>query len=630
MDQNDLIGNETSTRTRDTLDFKLCLRIARNYPNAHIFVIEKNMTVGFCGGQELSKSGLPPESFVGKSIAEIFGDEADFVMEQYQRVFNGEEVSFELFFNGQHQLCQVIPLTENTNEVTQILSVVQNITPRKKIELELRQSRERYLRLVDNMPAGILSLDTEGRFLYANAAFCKLLGYTQQEILGLHILDTYPEEDRAAARQRLLQLGAGNTMGFERNLCRRDGSPVLIEAVAWKTEDGHLHAFVKDISGRKQTEEMLRRTQKLESLGALAGGIAHDFNNLLGAIFGNVDLALDSTDDPAVHRYLERAITAFERARSLTAQLLTFAKGGAPITRRVSLPAFVEQIVTFALSGSSISCDFDMPDNLWSCELDTDQMAQVIDNLVINARQAMHKGGTIKITGKNVHLESNPDLHLPSGPYVQLSFTDEGIGIPEEVLHRIFDPFYSTKPGGHGLGLATCHSIVKRHGGQIQVTSKLHEGATFTIHLPAFRTDSIDAVPATGFWEEDDGAFLIMDDDPNILQVFNSIIKQMGFRVLTTTNAEQALECFSQNQSKIVGVVLDLTVKGGAGGREVISEIRKVAPDLPAFVVSGYADDPVMANPRQFGFTASMSKPFRKSDLLAVLNRHYENVPASS
>ncbi len=617
-------------KLRDMLDFELCLRIVQNYPNAYIFVIEKGMFVGFCGGQEFSKSGLPLESYVGKSIAEIFGDRTDYVLEQYERVFKGEEISFELFFNGQHQLYQVIPLTENTNEVTRILSVVQNITPQKKIELELRQSRERYLRLVDNMPAGILSLEPEGRFLYANDAFCKLLGYTQQEILGLHILDTYPAEDRATAQQRLFQLGAGNTMAFERNLCRRDGSPVLIEAVAWKTDDGHLHAFVKDISGRKQTEEMLRRTQKLESLGVLAGGIAHDFNNLLGAIFGNVDLALDSTDDPAVHRYLERAITAFERARSLTAQLLTFAKGGAPITRKVSLPAFVEQIVTFALSGSNISCDLDMADNLWSCKLDTDQMAQVINNLVINARQAMHNGGTIKIIGKNVHLESNPDLHLPSGPYVQLSFTDEGIGIPAEILHRIFDPFYSTKPGGHGLGLATCHSIVKRHGGQIQVTSKLHEGATFTIHLPAFRTDSIDAAPATGLREKDVGTFLIMDDDPNILQMINTIITQMGFHVLATTNAENALECFTQNQSKIVGVVLDLTVKGGAGGREVISEIRKVAPEIPAFVVSGYADDPVMANPRQFGFSASMSKPFRKSDLLAVLNQHYKNLPATS
>jgi PAS domain S-box-containing protein len=267
------------------------------------------------------------------------------------------------------------------------------------------------------------------------------------------------------------------------------------ETIYQRQPDGaprQIFGIIHDITERKKTEEehlkyeqQLQQNQKLESLGILAGGIAHDFNNLMGGIFGYIDIANENSNDSHVSSNLSKAMDTIERARALTRQLLTFAKGGSPILQTGTLSPFLRETVQFALSGSNVSCRYDIPKELLACIFDVHQIGQVIDNLIINAQQAMPSGGTIEVSARNIMLEEKAHPKLPKGNYVKVAVKDGGIGIPEEIISKIFDPFFTTKSKGHGLGLATCYSIMKKHGGCIDVESEPGRGSTFTVYLPA-------------------------------------------------------------------------------------------------------------------------------------------------
>jgi signal transduction histidine kinase len=233
----------------------------------------------------------------------------------------------------------------------------------------------------------------------------------------------------------------------------------------------------------RRSEAQLQQSQKLESLGVLAGGIAHDFNNLMAGIYGYLDLALDMNPSEEIAPFLHKAMSSIDRARGLTGQLLTFARGGAPIPKVDDLFPFVEEVARFSLSGANVSCHFDIPSELWACNFDKKQIGQVIENLIINATQAMPDGGAIQLRAVNVTVHQDR-ANLSHGKYVQISVRDEGVGIPQEILPRIFEPFFTTKDRGHGIGLATCYSIVKRHGGCIEVESTPGRGTTFHVFLP--------------------------------------------------------------------------------------------------------------------------------------------------
>jgi nitrogen-specific signal transduction histidine kinase/CheY-like chemotaxis protein len=399
--------------------------------------------------------------------------------------------------------------------------------------------------------------------------------------------------------------------------------------------NGHgieLFGTVQDITERKRAEEehlkyeqQLQQNQRLESLGVLAGGIAHDFNNLMAGIYGYIDMAREDSTDDDVKLKLSKAAASIERARGLTAQLLTFAKGGAPIQAIGHLFPFLPETVQFALSGSDVSCHFEAPEDLWACNFDRNQVGQVIDNCVINARQAMPLGGTIELTARNITFAKKEHPLLTGGDYVKISIHDRGIGIPKELLSRIFDPFFTTKASGHGLGLATSFSIVKRHGGCIEVESEPGHGSTFHIFLPAVsNVNSVSVVkPATKL--KGNGAIVVMDDEVSVREVIDDMLKSFGYTVVRTQNGSDAVDYFIRETAakrRIAGMILDLTVPGGMGGKAAVAEIRKLDTTIPVFVASGYALDQVMANPTEYGFTASICKPFRKNELAAMLEKY--------
>jgi PAS domain S-box-containing protein len=378
---------------------------------------------------------------------------------------------------------------------------------------------------------------------------------------------------------------------------------------------------IQDITDRKKTEGIIQNAQKLESLGILAGGIAHDFNNLMGGIFGYIDIAIGNSNDEKVTKYLTKAIGTIDRAKSLTAQLLTFSKGGAPVQKVMSLFPIIEDTIQFTLSGSNVSSVYKIATDLWNCNIDINQISQVFDNIVINAIQAMPSGGEITVTASNTVVQESKNPLLSNGNYVKISIEDHGVGIKKENLNKLFVPFYSTKPSGHGLGLATSYSIMHRHGGTIDVESEVGKGSVFHIYIPATLAAS-DHLIIQGDSNHRKGTILIMDDEEVMRETISVMLEKIGYSCICANDSFQAVglfkKAFSENQ-QITGIILDLTIPGGIGGRETLIEIRKIDKEIPVFAVSGYADDPIMKDPSQSGFSGSLCKPFRKSELIDML-----------
>ncbi len=525
---------------------------------------------------------------------------------------------------------------ESQARVTFIVGAVKDITERKRA-VEALRLREHYLTaIIENQPGLVWLKDADSRFLAVNRAFARSCGRTEpEELVGKTDLDVWPAEladqyrcDDAAV------IRTGNPVRVE-ELISDEGESRWFETFKTpvKNTRGEIigtTGYAHDITERKREEEALRNVQRLESLGILAGGIAHDFNNLLGGIFGYIDLAAAKTRMGDVSDILAKALATIERARGLTRQLLTFAKGGAPIKRIESLAPFVQETARFALSGSRVSCDFRLAPDLWLCEVDKDQIGQVIDNIVINAQQAMPDGGTIDICAQNVSIGPEPGRPgLRPGDYVKVSVIDRGIGMPAEIIPRIFDPFFTTKAKGHGLGLATCYSIVHRHRGGIEVESEPGRGSAFHIYLPARPGASRpSAAPGAAAPPGSSGTIVLMDDEEVIRDAVGEMLGSLGYRVVLAQNGREAIdEVRGEKQAgrTVEAVILDMTVPGGMGGREAVPEIHRIDPHLPVFVASGYAEDPVMALPKEHGFAGSICKPFTRDDLVEMLRKGKES-----
>lgn len=414
------------------------------------------------------------------------------------------------------------------------------------------------------------------------------------------------------------------TVIYEETMPSENGRIVEVHTIPFQNSKGEwlFAEFNVDITRRRKAEEALQTAQKLESLGILAGGIAHDFNNLLAGIFGNVNLASELSDNSEAKEYLTTASTAIERARSLTGQLLTFAKGGEPVKKPGKLTPFIENTVLFALSGSKISCRFDIPDDLWACEFDKNQIGQVIDNLVINAKQAMSDGGEIEVCAHNTYLPEQSGTQGVQGKFIKITVTDHGTGIPKEIMPKIFDPFFTTKSKGAGLGLATSYSIVKRHGGFIKVESEPGAGSSFSVFLPATSKNPSTECENPEKKHQGSGIFILMDDQEIIRLTTGKMLESLGYSVVSKTDGASVLKYLENSSENIAGMIFDLTIPGGMGGLETVSKIRENDRSVPVFVSSGYANDPVMADPRKYGFTASIAKPFTRDELLKMLNSY--------
>lgn len=425
----------------------------------------------------------------------------------------------------------------------------------------------------------------------------------------------------------------GEDWDITHRLVCRDGKEKWVHAIgeALTDESGRvieLMGTVQDITETRLVEEELQKMQKLSSLGTLAGGIAHDFNNILTMLFGNISLAKSQLgkENPGFTN-LEEAEKAFHRATNLTNQLLTFAKGGDPIKENISISELIVEVARFNLTGSNVKFDFKADEDLWVVKADEAQMEQVFANLVINANQAMPGGGHVLIEAHNVRLGTDDEPGLDAGKYVQVIVRDEGVGIEKELLGQIFDPYFSTKPDGNGLGLATVFSILARHDAHIKVDSELGIGTSFTLFLPRSESKQLaggNQLMAEPSEEKQTGKILVMDDEEGLCDLATQILGRKGYSVDVAHDGEQAIAMYKQSMeldNPYDCLIMDLTIPGGMGGMEAIKEILKINPGAKAIVSSGYAVDPVMANYTEYGFKEVLLKPFTLTSMVEVVAR---------
>jgi PAS domain S-box-containing protein len=514
------------------------------------------------------------------------------------------------------------------------LGIVVDITERKLMQEELRQSEEKYRNLFHNAEVGMFRTRVDGtKVLDFNDKYLKIYGLNREEMLGRPAAAYWAEPHERAVLVEKLK-ASGRVTDFECKMLSKNGEvKTCLASARLYPEQGVVEGSLIDITEWKRAEEerlkleqQLGQAQRLESLGLLAGGIAHDFNNLMSGIFGPIELALGGSLDQESTANLSLALSSMGRARDLTRQLLTFAKGGAPVRTNGPLFPFVEESARFALSGGRATCTIDVAPDLWPCNFDRNQMGQVIDNLVINAQQAMPGAGAIRISARNASLRQSRTSTLPEGKYVVVSIEDSGIGIPAETLPRIFDPFFTTKEMGRGLGLSTCHSIMRRHDGAITADSTPGKGSTFRLYLPAAQSPVRDSSPdKPRAMHRGEGVVLVMDDDLSVQKVLSSMLAAFGYAVKTVADGGAAVDFFTKQSEAghaFRAVLLDLTVVGGMGGREAAQALRALDRNVPLFVTSGYAEDPVIQAPAAHGFNASLRKPFAMSDLSELFEKH--------
>lgn len=528
-----------------------------------------------------------------------------------------------------------VPMVDGRPNYAQAQIAMLDLTQMKSAELALAQERERLRVTLEAMAEGVVTVDPDGRVRFVNHAACALMGCRDHEAAGREVAQLLPLVDGSTDKPfdwtgEILNRNRAVELPPRTRLHCGDGRRLTVDGRGAPMHDAHGRTVgavlvLRDVSARVQLEEELQRAARLESVGLLAGGIAHDFNNILAVVMGNLTL---STMDETVQGsraaiWLREAEQATLRARDLTQQLLTFAKGGDPVRATVQLTDLVQEAARFALHGASARCEFELANNLRPARVDPGQIGQVVQNLVLNAVQAMPGGGIIRIALSNVEVTAS-DPNLAAGHYLRLVISDRGQGIDPENLPRIFEPYFTTRPQGFGLGLATAYSIVKKHGGHIGVESEPGRGTRFDLWLPA-SDEPVAApppVPTAAVPAKLQGRVLFMDDDAPIRQMALLLLAKLGVEAVPAADGAEAVQLYEQAMTenrRFDAVIMDLTVPGGMGGREAMEHLRAIDPGVRAIVSSGYSSDPVMADHRAHGFQAMVAKPYRVADVAAAL-----------
>ncbi|MCB2213703.1 PAS domain S-box protein [bacterium] len=520
------------------------------------------------------------------------------------------------------------------NEVVGIYAIYRDITRRKQANDELAAEKERLAVTLASLGEGVITTDIDGRVAMINEQASKMTGWTPDLAIGQDFEIVFPlrEEQTGVVIDspvyRVIESGVHERWTRECILYTRDGGQVLIVGNATPVHnklDEVIGAVVvfRDVTQQRKMEEEVAKIERLESIGVLAGGIAHDFNNILSAVLGNISIARMVQDNPEfIGQRLEDAEKATLRARELTQQLLTFSKGGQPIRKAADLADLIRESVDFTLRGSNVRGEIKIDADLWPSEIDESQINRVINNLVINANQAMPEGGNLNVRAINDVVTGDMVVPLDPGRYVRIDVEDNGPGMSEEVVGRIFDPFFTTKSKGSGLGLATSFSIIQKHDGLLTVKSEIGIGTTFSIYLPASdktveKTEVEREIPARG-----SGRVLVMDDEESVREVAVVMLGNLGFDALAVGDGEEALLAYQDAKESGMPfdvVIMDLTIPGGMGGEETIRKLREYDPDVRAIVSSGYSNDPVMAAHKDHGFCGVMAKPYLVNDLQRVL-----------
>jgi PAS domain S-box-containing protein len=580
--------------------------------------------------------------FLETSVRDMYqnpGDRDDFIKELKSK---GSITSRELKLkkkNGSPIIASVTAtIQHNPNgEIKWIDGVIEDITEQKRAEDELLAEKERLAVTLRSIGEGVITVDIEGRIVLLNKVAEDLTGWKHTEAVGRKLEDVFCIEGEA--KDELMPdpfskvISSGIAISFPENttliskkgvkrIIAYNGAPIMDQ----NSEIIGVVLVFRDITEKMIIEEELQKAQKLESIGILAGGIAHDFNNILAAILGNLSLAnLQINPKSKAYIHLIEAEKAVERARNLTTQLLTFSKGGAPIRETASIADLLIETVKFSLVGSNVESRFSFQDDLLSAKIDKGQISQVINNLVLNASQAMPDGGVIEVNASNIQSGSSEDtLSLEPGDFIKISIRDYGCGIPEEYLNKIFDPYYTTKETGSGLGLTTAYSIIHKHKGHISVESIVGMGTIFHVYLPATGEKLTKKSKPKINDLKGKGRILFMDDEIGIRNTIEDVIKHLGYSVKMTSDGEEMIKLYRESYNSgepFDAVIMDLTVPGGLGGKDAINNLKEIDPNVKAIASSGYSNDPVMAQYEKFGFKGILVKPFNIHDVGNVLKK---------
>ena len=503
---------------------------------------------------------------------------------------------------------------------------------REQAEEALQVSEEKLALIVAQSPLPIISWDINFKVTSWNHAAAKIFGYSSEEAIGKYADFIVPPAVRKHTNKVWHDLMAmsGGTRSTNKNITR-EGRSILCDWYNTPMIDSAdkiigVLSICDDVTQRARMEKDLLKVKKLESLGMLAGGIAHDFNNILTGILGNINLSLlDKNIGDETKQRLIRAEKASQRATGLTQQLLTFAKGGAPVREVTSLAEVIRDSASFVLHGDTVICHYDIPADLWLVDIDKDQISQVVQNIVLNGSHCMPSGGTINIACENIRTSGHDNLPLPRDcKFVKITIMDHGIGMSAEVLDRIFDPYFTTKQEGSGLGLAVTNSIISKHDGHISAKSEPGQGTTFTIYLPAtskgISPENTDG-NRPGAQTTHQARIMVMDDDKTIRDVAEAMLTELGHETLLAPDGAEAVRLYAEatgTTEPVDIVIMDLTVPGGMGGKEAVQKILAIDPAAKVIVSSGYSNDSTMASYQEYGFCGAVSKPYRLDELARV------------
>jgi two-component system, cell cycle sensor histidine kinase and response regulator CckA len=505
---------------------------------------------------------------------------------------------------------------------------IRALIERNQARAELQETVRKMTDILEKTNDGFFAVDRDWKFTFVNPQAETLLERRREDLIGKDFWIEFPEFTRdvfgknyrrAMSEQVAIEFEASDASG-----------QVWFELLAYPSGGG-VSVFLRDVTDRKRVEQERLTTSKLESLGTLAGGIAHDLNNILTVISGNIGLAQIEApgDSTNMHSFLSRAGEAAQHAAQLSNQLLTFSKGGTPLKRVASISDLVTQAAEFSLHGSNLRADLDIPDELWRSAVDPVQIEQVINALIINAREAMPHGGTVRVSAGNLEIDASSGLVMAPGRYVKVQIADNGGGIDAKSVSRIFDPYFTTKPSATGLGLSISYSVVKKHGGLLQLENTSPDGSTFAFYLPA--TDAEPQVPESTLADEvfsfNHQRVLVMDDEAAIRDLTSELLATLGYKVTTVPDGAEALKTYElamRAGENFEAVILDATIRGGMGGVATIERLRDLDPNVRAIICSGYSDEAALAEFLTYGFRAALPKPFTRHELANVLQRAFE------
>ena len=605
-----------------------------------IVAIDSSLTVKYYNRIAEMLLCYPADRVIGHSVTTIHAlnkiakdrleSALEIVRSQGEYVFSSEMMRIDgtHFYHG-----KVTGILDKDGQLEGYVLAFSDVTGQKLAERALRESEGTLRTLMESMPASVWWFDNEGNIEYLNRCFIEQFGYTLDDI---HTLNDWFERAYPDPEYRTCYIAERNAAIAK---ARESGKPVPPREATITCKNGTVRhviinnyiepqrtlAILTDITEQKAIHDQLLRMQKLESLGVLAGGIAHDFNNIITIIMGNITFAqMLLGKEHKAYMPLERAERGSIRASELASQLLTFAKGGQPRKKRITLQHLVGESVSLVLRGTNVKGVVDIPQSLHAIEADEGQLSQAFNNLIINAVQAMPDGGTLTIRGENVTLSEHNSFGLTPGEYVRLVFADEGLGIPEAELKNIYDPYFTTKPTGSGLGLASTHSIINKHNGLILANSKVGVGTTLTIYLPSIGDTFSEISSESVFVVENtaDGNILVMDDDEMIRDMACEMLRGLGYGFQTCDNGEEAVLLYKaalQSGTPFSMVIMDLTIPGGMGGKEAAKLILGIDPEARLIVSSGYSNDPVISDYKRYGFCEAVTKPYKIQQLAQVL-----------